>query len=68
MRLFCPPLARDRLIGLSGAGKSLVGTMEAGSIRAKWVSAHGLTQVMTSFTVIPPYRKPAKALVKRANS
>jgi hypothetical protein len=28
----CPPLARDRLIGLSGAGKSLVGTMEAGSI------------------------------------
>src|SRR5207244_3808757 len=24
----CPPLARDRLIGLSGAGKSLVGTME----------------------------------------
>ena len=28
----CPPLTRDRLIGLSGAGKALVGTLEAGSI------------------------------------
>jgi hypothetical protein len=28
----CPPLARDRLIGLAGASKSLVGTLETGSI------------------------------------
>src|SRR5438105_4116798 len=28
----CPPLARDRLIGLAGASKSLVLTMEEGSI------------------------------------
>src|SRR5947209_5003961 len=26
----CPPLARDRLIGLAGASKALVGTMERG--------------------------------------
>jgi hypothetical protein len=35
----CPPLARDRLIGLSGAGKSLVGTMEAGSIPPRMPSS-----------------------------
>jgi hypothetical protein len=28
----CPPLARDRLIGLADSGKSLVGTLEAGKI------------------------------------
>jgi hypothetical protein len=28
----CPPLARDRLIGLAGISKSLVGTMEKGAI------------------------------------
>jgi len=35
----CPPLARDRLIGLSGAGKSVVGTMEAGSIPPRMTSS-----------------------------
>ena len=31
----CPPLARDRLIGLSGAGKHLVLNMEAGKLPPK---------------------------------
>lgn len=31
----CPPLARDRLTGLAGVSKSLVGTMEEGSIPAR---------------------------------
>lgn len=28
----CPPLARDRLIGLAGSSKNLVGTLEAGKL------------------------------------
>jgi hypothetical protein len=35
----CPPLARDRLIGLAGANKSLVNRMEAGELPPRMASA-----------------------------
>ncbi|MEK7766975.1 MAG: XamI family restriction endonuclease [bacterium] len=35
----CPPIARDRLVGLAGVGKSLVGSMEDGRIPPRMDSA-----------------------------
>lgn len=36
----CPPLARDRLIGLSGSTKNLVGTLERGKLPPQLTSEH----------------------------
>jgi hypothetical protein len=35
----CPPLARDRLIGLAGSSKSLIGTLEAGMVPPRMAPA-----------------------------
>lgn len=45
----CPPIARDRLIGLAGVSKSLVGCMEKGTIpprMPKSVLAENLSQIV----------------------
>jgi hypothetical protein len=48
----CPPIARDRLTGLAGVGKSLVASMESGTVPTrmpKQTLDHNLTQICGIF-------------------
>ena len=76
----CPPLARDRLIGLAGSSKALVGTLEEGKLPPR-ISAETLDEhlrrisailvQMLDFDIFPwleEKRRPAKSERYRAST
>jgi hypothetical protein len=76
----CPPIARDRLIGLAGVSKSLVGSMEAGTIPPRMpaqILDDNLTRIcgifsqMLDIDIFPwlvPKQRPSKQERHRAST